>query len=216
VDDGQQIDYFTGQELPGSGEGESMIRSEAEVEELVRDNQKLVDYMVNRYLKRFYVGDMERDDLVSWGMIGLLQAARAWDPERSRSFSTLACKAIERMIIRGVSREWKPEQAAATLSLDGLVFGEESEGREARFVDQVASEEDVEQRLLDSETGMEVRSALERLQPEQRRLIERHFYEGVPVRELAQELGLTRQGVYVRQRNILQQLKESLTPALAA
>jgi hypothetical protein len=36
------------------------------------------------------------------------------------------------------------------------------------------------------------------------------------VRELAQELGLTRQGVYVRQRNILQQLKESLTPALAA
>ena len=32
-----------------------MIRSEAEVEQLVRDNQKLVDYMVNRYLKRYFV-----------------------------------------------------------------------------------------------------------------------------------------------------------------
>src|ERR687884_1417106 len=157
------------------------LRSEAEVDRLVQQNVKLVDYMVNRYLKRYFVGSMEREDLVSWGMIGLVQAARAWDPARSASFSTLACKAIERMIIRGVSREWKPEQAAATLSLDGLVFGEESEGREARFVDQIAADQDVEQQLMDSETGMAVRSALEQLQPEQRRLIERHYYQGIPV-----------------------------------
>src|SRR5262245_15168303 len=100
-----------------------MVRSEREVERLVRDNQKLVSYQVSRYLKRYFVADMEREDLVSWGMIGLLQAARAWDPARSRSFSTLACKAIERMIIRGVKREWKPERAAVTVSLDETVFG---------------------------------------------------------------------------------------------
>ena len=70
------------------------LRNEAEVERLVRDNRKLVDYMVNRYLKRYYVGTMDRDDLVSWGMMGLVNAARAWDPARSRSFSTLACRAI--------------------------------------------------------------------------------------------------------------------------
>ena len=63
---------------------------------------------------------------------------------------------------------------------------------------------------------MAVRSALEQLRPEQRRLIERHYYEGVPVRELAEELGLTRQGVYMRQKNILQQLRDTLSPALAA
>ena len=39
-----------------------MIRTEAEVERLVRENQKLVDYMVNRYLKRYFVGDMEREE----------------------------------------------------------------------------------------------------------------------------------------------------------
>ena len=53
------------------------LRSEAEVERLVADDRKLVEYMVNRYLKRYYVGTMDREDLVSWGMIGLLQAARA-------------------------------------------------------------------------------------------------------------------------------------------
>src|SRR5439155_13892378 len=91
---------------------------ERDVERLVRENQKLVHFQVNRYLQRYFVGDMEREDLVSWGMIGLTLAARAWDPERSSSFSTLACRTIERMIIRGVRREWKPERAASTVSLD--------------------------------------------------------------------------------------------------
>src|SRR5713101_3820972 len=149
-----------------------MIRSEAEVEQLVRDNQKLVDYMVNRYLKRYFVGDMEREDLVSWGMIGLLQAARAWDPERSRSFATLACKAIERMIVRGVRREWKPEQAAATVSLDGLMSGEEAADREERFVDRVADEQDVERELLEGASRAAVRGAVRELRPAERRLIE--------------------------------------------
>ena len=60
-----------------------MVRSEAEVERLVRENQKLVQYEVNRYLQRYFVGTMEREDLISWGLIGLVQAARAWDPERA-------------------------------------------------------------------------------------------------------------------------------------
>ena len=51
-------------------------RSEADVARLVESNHKLVEYMVNRYLKRYYVGTMERDDLVSWGMMGLINAAR--------------------------------------------------------------------------------------------------------------------------------------------
>src|SRR5712691_2663135 len=109
-----------------------MRRSERDVERLVHENQKLVHYEVNRYLQRYFVGDMEREDLVSWGMIGLVHAARAWDPERAASFSTLACRAIQRMIIRGVRREWKPERAAATVSLDELMGGEEA-GSQERF-----------------------------------------------------------------------------------
>ena len=48
------------------------LRSEAEVARLVAENEKLVDYMVNRYLKRYFVGSMEREDLRSWAMIGLV------------------------------------------------------------------------------------------------------------------------------------------------
>ncbi len=41
-----------------------MVRSEAEVERLVSENQKLVQLGVNRYLKRYFVGTMEREDLI--------------------------------------------------------------------------------------------------------------------------------------------------------
>ena len=113
------------------------------------------------------VGSMERDDLVSWGMMGLVNAARAWDPKRSRSFSTLACRAIERMIIRGVNREWKPDREAASVSLDQLIAGNRAEGGDDRFVDQLPADENVERRMIHTEQQEAVRTALHTLSDEQ-------------------------------------------------
>lgn len=187
------------------------MRSEAEVEQMVRENRKLVDYMVNRYLKRYFVGTMERDDLVSWGMMGLVNAARAWDPARSASFSTLACRAIERMIIRGVSREWRPERENATVSLDQLIAGDRAEGGDERFLDQLPAAENVEDSLLESERSGALRMALEMLEPEQRQLIRRHYLDGENVQDIARDLGLTRQGVYSREKAIFKRLRAQLT-----
>jgi RNA polymerase sigma factor (sigma-70 family) len=191
------------------------VRSEREVERLVRENQKLVHHAVNRYLKRYSVRGMEREDLVSWGMIGLVHAARAWDPARAGSFTTLAYKAIERMIVRGVMREWKPEQAAVTLSLEALLSGEETGGRDERFIDRLPSDQDVEQEILDSEACAAIRSAVGALPLSQRRLIERHFFEEISLARIAEELGLSRQGAYVRQRLILRKLRAALATACA-
>jgi RNA polymerase sigma factor for flagellar operon FliA len=186
------------------------IRSEAEVEVLVQRHSKLVDYMVNRYLKRYFVGTMEREDLISWGMIGLVQAARAWDPSRSRSFSTMACLAIERAIIRGVNREWRPDEARATVSLDAGPF--EEEGSE-RFVDFLQGDENVEAQILASDTGMAVRQALAELPEDQRELIERHYLHDEAVRDIAREMGVTRQAIYLREKLALRHLREKLGAA---
>jgi len=192
-----------------------MVRSEAEVERLVRENEKLVQFQVNRYLKRYFVGAMEREDLVSWGLIGLVQAARVWDPQRG-PFVTLACKAIEHMIVRGVRREWKPEQAGATLSLDELMAGPEGESQERRIVARIADEQDVEREVLHGAGRAAVRVAVGGLRPAERRLIERLFYEDVPVEKVAQELGVSCQTVYQRQRITLRQLRGALSPAVTA
>jgi RNA polymerase sigma factor (sigma-70 family) len=193
-----------------------MVQSEREVERLVRENEKLVHLVVNRYLQRYSVSGMEREDLVSWGMLGLMHAARAWDPARSGSFSTLGCKAIERMIARGVMREWKPAEAAVTVSLDALVSEEESGGREDSFGELLAGEQDVEGEILTDASRAAVRAAVAELPEPQRRLIEMHFYEEVPVAEAAVALGLSRQGAYERQRMALRKLRSTLFPAYSA
>jgi RNA polymerase sigma factor (sigma-70 family) len=192
-----------------------MVQPDREVERLVRENEKLVQFAVNRYLKRYTVPGMEREDLVSWGMMGLVQAARAWDPARAGSFTTLACKAVERMIVRGVMREWKPEQAALTVSLDALVSEEESGDREIRFVDRMAADQDVEQELIDSADRAAIRTAVGALPALQRRLIEQHFFEEISLARIANEMGLSRQGAYVRQRLILRKLRAVLSRASA-
>jgi RNA polymerase sigma factor for flagellar operon FliA len=168
--------------------------------------------MVNRHLKRYFVGTMEREDLISWGMIGLVQAARAWDPSRSGSFSTMACLAIERAIIRGVNREWRPDEARATVSLDAGLFDDAGEGSE-RFVDLLRGDEDVEGQILASETGLTVREALAQLPEDQRELIERHYLRDEPVRDIAREMGVTRQAIYLREKLALRRLREKLGPA---
>src|SRR5207244_10703908 len=112
------------------GESRQMTRTEAGEEQLER-NAGPVRWVVDRVLRRYSVGDMDREDLISWGMMGLLEAARRWDPERSCSFSTLASMVIESRVLRGVNRQGKPAQAAATLSLDALILEEEAGGQAA-------------------------------------------------------------------------------------
>ncbi|HEU4753980.1 MAG TPA: sigma factor, partial [Armatimonadota bacterium] len=79
----------------------TVMRPEAEVRRIVDENRTLVEWSVNRYLDRHVVAGADREDLVSWGLMGLLSAARAFDPDRGLRFSTLAALAIERSIMRG-------------------------------------------------------------------------------------------------------------------
>jgi RNA polymerase sigma factor (sigma-70 family) len=192
-----------------------MVRSDREVERLIRENEKLVQLVVNRYLKRYFVQGMEREDLVSWGMIGLVNAARAWDPARAGSFVTLAYKAIERTIVRGVMREWKPEQSAATVSLEALLCGEETGERDERFVDQLAGGQDVQAEMLHDEARATVRAAVAALPASQRWLIERRFFDGISLSQIAEELGVSRQGAYLQQRGILRRLRAALSTVSA-
>jgi len=108
-----------------------------------------------------------------------------------------------------------PEQSAATVSLDALLCGEETGEGDERFVDGLAGDQDVEQEMLDSEARAVIRSAVGALPAPQRRLIERRFFEEISLAKIAEELGLSRQSAYVRQRIILRKLRAALSTAAA-
>lgn len=172
------------------------MRSDAEVATLVNENRRLVEYMVGRYLKRFTVGTMEREDLVSWGYIGLVQAAKAWDPARGHVFPTLACRAIERMIARGVNREWKPEKENRTYHLDDvkvLVDGESD-----RFIDFLSDESDLTEEVEKAWEIKECLDCLDALPSEMRQLLIARYLHDTSIEQIRcrMKTDITRQGVY--------------------
>jgi RNA polymerase sigma factor (sigma-70 family) len=175
------------------------------VDRLVHENERLVNYMVNRYLQRYHVGTMEREDLISWGFLGLVKAARVWSPDRGVAFSSLACKIIERAIIRGVQREWKPDQAQVTVSLDAQTLDDEGGAPLSDFLPAVEHG--------DVETQLTVRDAVARLSASDRELIRRRYYEGRSLIEVGRAMGLSSMGVLARERNILRRLRLTLAPA---
>ncbi len=66
------------------------------------------DYIVKRnfpliysMMAKFQSADLDRDDMLSEAMYGLVQAAERFNPWRGFRFSTYACHAIRRSMIRG-------------------------------------------------------------------------------------------------------------------
>lgn len=72
---------------------------------LIMDNLKLVPHIVQRYfyssIKRY------EDDLIAMGNLGLVKAARTYDPSRGVKFTTYACKCIWQEIYNEFERELK-------------------------------------------------------------------------------------------------------------
>jgi RNA polymerase sigma factor (sigma-70 family) len=186
------------------------LRTDNDVQRLVNENRTLVEWTVNRYLDRHVVSGAEREDLVSWGLMGLLSAARAFDPSRGLRFSTLATLAIERSIMRGAMQA--DSRKARTLSLDeALNDGGAGEG-ETRWVEMIR-DEGAEREIGRTEEMALLRRGMQRLRPEQQRLIQAHFFQGYSLADLARSWGTTRQAVAGQLRRALKSLRRALEPA---
>lgn len=187
----------------------TVMRPEKEVHRLVNDNRTLVEWSVNRYLDRHVVTGAEREDLISWGLLGLLSAARAFDPARGLRFSTLAALSIERSIMRGAMQAGS--QRTRALSLDEALADGGSGDGETRWVEMIR-DVDAERQMVRTEEQAHLRGALSGLRPEQQRLIEAHFYQGYSLADLARRWGTTRQAVAGQLRRALKSMRRSLDP----
>ena len=95
-------------------------------EKLIREHAGLVKSVA---LRLYYAGDEELDDLIQMGYIGLLKAARRFEPERGLKFSTYAVPMIageirSQLRDRGavkVSRSLKSDAAAVRRAENGYI-----------------------------------------------------------------------------------------------
>src|SRR5438105_4585712 len=104
------------------------VRAEQDVEEIVQQNSGLIALLVGRTLRRCprLPSVYDYDDLYSLGNIGLLSAARTYDPERGVAFSTYAYRCIEHAIMGALKREWDQQIDCVCLS---QLPGEEDENQ---------------------------------------------------------------------------------------
>jgi RNA polymerase sigma factor for flagellar operon FliA len=83
-------------------------RTQEERDRLVEEYAPLVNYVVGRILASL-PPQIERDDLLSWGVLGLLAAADSYDSGRGAKFETYAVAKIRGAILEYLRREdWVP------------------------------------------------------------------------------------------------------------
>lgn len=105
-------------------------------EELIEKNLRLVAHITKKYQS----ADIEQDDLVSIGTIGLIKAVNTFDTSKGIRLATYAAKCIENEILM-VLRSGKKRQN--NISIEEPI-GIDKEGNEINLMDILCSDEDVE------------------------------------------------------------------------
>jgi len=90
-----------GRELQAASHRGDLDRSQEIRERMVRHNLGLVGSIA----KRFATTGVEQQDLIGYGVLGLLRAIEGWDPAKGNRFSTYAVPAIANGIMRMITSE---------------------------------------------------------------------------------------------------------------
>ena len=153
--------------------------------------------LVSRLVRPYFLQGGDRDDLYQEGMIGLLKAIRAYDPQRSDSFEAFASLCVRRGLYDAVRRSarlaLREEDALARIPLPG------------------ASAPDPETQCLANETEKEIKAALHGLLSAFEASVLDPYLEGYTVREIARMRGCKEKSVENAVLRIRRKLAQYLT-----
>jgi RNA polymerase sigma factor for flagellar operon FliA len=142
----------------------------------------------------------DREDLVSWGVLGLVQAAHRYRSGGRASFAAFAARRVRGQILdalraadplpRAARKAWRASSAEGNpfplTSLDQCM----ERGREAfRPLHSPKARS-----LTKDPRWPDVQSALRRLTPLERRVLVLHFANGFTLREIGERVGLSESG----------------------
>jgi len=188
------------------------LRERAERNRLVEANLPLVWSVVHRLTRRKRsekLRHVEADDLYQEGCIGLMRAAELFDPLLGFHFSTFAFYWIRQKVGKAlrcagvIALPYTPlaECVRGVMSIHSLW----EEGR----ID-VAAPEHGEEAEAEAEA---VHVAMSRLSPSHRDVLTARFFYGERLQAIADRVGLTKEGVRVREIRALERLREELAAA---
>lgn len=172
--------------------------------------RQLVWYVVNRIRPRLPICVAE-EDLYSAGMVGLLTAARSYDPSRGAEFKTYAYHRIRGAILDELRRmDFLPRSQREKARKNGseppavVAIPTDEDGQESLTADEVEPRCEVDdlQGLMEEE--------VQKLPVKMRTVLTMYYREGLRMREIGDRMGLTESRVSQIHSNAVMRLQRTL------
>jgi len=210
------LHYFTnGEALP------SALTEEEEkelVERLTKGDETAKNILIERNIrlviyisKKFENNDLEMEDIISIGSIGLIKAINSFKGDKNIKIATYASKCIENeilMYLRKVSRHKKEVSIDEPVNVD-------IDGNELTFIDLVSSEEDAPHMEVEKLTEKQILwQILDRLSNREKEIMILRFgllgQDEKTQKEVADDLGISQSYISRLEKRIVNQIKKEM------
>lgn len=174
---------------------------------LIEHNLRLVAHIV----KKYYSQTGDQDDLISIGTIGLIKGISTFKPDKNVRLATYASRCIENEILMHF-RAQRKLQSEVSLSDTLEVAGEDGN---LSFMDVIAVDDDMQERLDAREACEKVRSCVETCLSDRERMVISLRYglngeKPQTQREVAARCGISRSYISRIEKRALLRLREEM------
>ena len=181
-------------------EGDASARSE-----LIEHNLRLVAHVV----KKYYSPNVDSEELISIGTIGLIKAVNSFNNSKSTRFATYAAKCIENEVLMFFR---SAKKSARDVYLDEPV-DTDKDGNSMSLMDIIAEDDNMVDRIEVMIHSKQLYSFIEECLDEREKEIIRHRYglyglKPLTQREVADKLNISRSYVSRIEKKALEKLKD--------
>ncbi len=155
--------------------------------DLAREHFRLVPYFAKPFIQKHKLGKYDRDELLQEGYIGLIYACRKYDPSFNVKLSTYSGYWIRSYINKYLKKKHNTQEP---LSLIVETY--------------------IERIHHDYEASIDLRLALDSLEPWDYDFIRRRFFDRMTIKEMANEYNVTRNTISKHSVRISNKLKRHI------
>ncbi len=180
---------------------------ERATQKLIEHNLRLVAYIA----KKFENTNIEFEDLISTGAIGLIKAVRTFKVDKNIRLATYASRCIENEILMQIRKSTKLKN---DISLDKPLC-EDYDGNQLVLSDILPSDEDVEEQTVDEPADRQmINELISKLNHREREIMILRYglmgHEELTQREVALKLGISQSYISRLEKRILNDMKLQL------
>lgn len=174
---------------------------------LIERNLRLVAHVV----KKYYTPNLDQDDLISVGTIGLIKGVNSFNPQKSTKLSTYCARCIENEILM-YFRSLKKQNGEISFEEP---IDTDNEGNLLTLMDIIAVEDTIVEEIDTQNKLIKLTKLIKNMQPSREKdiLVLRYGLnckKPLTQKDVAKKLGISRSYVSRIEKRILEELRESL------